>query len=181
MRRLLAATAVTTVLFAGTACGSDDRSGAAAPTTAPATAGAPTAGTPGGPPAPGTPGGTTVPGTPGVGSGAAGGNAAEVCAAAQQAGSTAVRSYVEELGKMIAAVGANDPAAAQTARKRAESALTGWAAALRQQSNRAEDPQLRTLLTELAAEVSGLGTDLDSVDETELDRLQQRLDQLCAR
>ena len=35
--------------------------------------------------------------------------------------------------------------------------------------------------TELATEIGRLGTDVDSIDETELDRLQQRLDQLCAR
>ena len=37
-----------------------------------------------------------------------GGNGPQVCAAVEQASSAAVRTYVEELGKMIAAVGAND-------------------------------------------------------------------------
>ena len=43
------------------------------------------------------------------------------------------------------------------------------------------DPQLKTLLTDLGTEVAALGADVESIDETELDRLQQRLDQLCAR
>jgi hypothetical protein len=40
---------------------------------------------------------------------------------------------------------------------------------------------LKTLLTDLATEVGTLGADVESIDETELDRLQQRLDQLCGR
>ncbi|MFG2104882.1 hypothetical protein ACGFJ5_30250 [Micromonospora echinaurantiaca] len=82
---------------------------------------------------------------------------------------------------MLAAIGADDTATAETARRRAEAALTGWRTALRQQAERAEDPQLKTLLADLAGEVAALGTDLDAIDETELDRLQQRLDQLCGR
>ncbi|MCM0677857.1 hypothetical protein NCC78_24730 [Micromonospora phytophila] len=167
MRRLLAVTAVTTVLLAVAGCS------AGRPETAPATTGTtPSGGSVGAPP--------TSAG-PGAGSGAAGGNAPEVCAAAQQASGTAVRTYVEELGRMMAAVGANDGTAAQAARERAEAALAGWRTALRQQSARADDAQLKTLLTDLATEVDAMGTDVDSIDETELDRLQQRLDQLCVR
>ncbi|MEU6078598.1 hypothetical protein [Micromonospora sp. NPDC047074] len=169
MRRLLAVTVVTAVLSAGAGCAAE-RPERAVPTGA-ATPGGPTAG-----PA----GGTTGAG-PGAGSGAAGGNAPEVCAAAQRAGETAVRTYVEELGKMVAAVGANDQASAQAARERVSAALTDWRGALRRESTRAEDAQLKTLLADMAAEVGTLGTDVDSIDETELDRLRQRLDQLCAR
>ncbi|WP_328343772.1 hypothetical protein [Micromonospora sp. NBC_00421] len=164
MRRLPAAIVVTTVLLTGVGC-SGDRTDGSAPadrssaTVAPATV-VPSA---------------VVSGSP------AGGNGPQVCADAEAASTTAVRTYVEELGKMIAAVGANDSTAADTARKRAEVALTTWRTVLRQQSGRATDPQLKTLLTELATEIGRLGTDVDSIDETELDRLQQRLDQLCAR
>ncbi|MFI6785221.1 hypothetical protein [Micromonospora sp. NPDC050276] len=70
---------------------------------------------------------------------------------------------------------------AEAARGRAEAALAGWRTALREQSERATDPQLKTLLTDLGTEVSALGADVEAIDETELDRLQQRLDQLCAR
>ncbi|WP_433387025.1 hypothetical protein [Micromonospora sp. KLBMP9576] len=170
MRRLLAVTAVTAVLFAGAGCAAERP----APTAPPA----------GGPTSADTPGGPTgaAPGSgPGAGSGTAGGNAPEVCAAAQRAGETAVRTYVEELGKMVAAVGANDSAAARTARERISTALTDWRSTLRRESGRAEDAQLKTLLVDMAAEVGTLGTDVDSIDETELDRLRQRLDQLCAR
>ncbi|MEU5941488.1 hypothetical protein ABZ807_20410 [Micromonospora sp. NPDC047548] len=158
MRRLLAATLVTAVLLTGSGC-SGDRSDEAAPATS-------------GPP--------VLPSVP-VSIAPAGGNGPQVCAEAEQASSAAVRTYVEELGKMIAAVGANDSTGAETARKRAESALTTWRSALREQSARATDPQLKTLLTELATEVGTLGADVESIDETELDRLQQRLDQLCGR
>ncbi|MEH0974424.1 hypothetical protein V6U77_25150 [Micromonospora sp. CPCC 205546] len=171
MRRLLAVTALTAVLLAGTGCAAE-RPERAAPS-----GGAPSgAATPGGPT-----GGGAPPSGPGAGSGAAGGNAPQVCAAAQRAGETAVRTYVEELGKMVAAVGADDAAAARTARERISTALTEWRSTLRRESTRAEDAQLKTLLADMAAEVGTLGTDVDSIDETELDRLRSRLDQLCAR
>ncbi|MGC4791835.1 hypothetical protein ACLQ22_28880 [Micromonospora sp. DT178] len=166
MRRLLAVTALTAALLAGAGCAAERPERAGPPGDAP-TGGA-------------TPGGPTGTG-PGAGSGAAGGNAPEVCAAAQRAGETAVRTYVEELGKMVAAVGADDATAARTARDRISTALTDWRSTLRRESTRAEDAQLKTLLADMAAEVGTLGTDVDSIDETELDRLRQRLDQLCAR
>ncbi|SCG64174.1 hypothetical protein [Micromonospora halophytica] len=163
MRRLLAATVVTTVLLTGSGC-SGDRADEAAPASPVGPSTAP----------------TVLPSAP-VSVAPAGGNGPQVCAEAEAASSTAVRTYVEELGKMIAAVGANDSTGAETARKRAESALTTWRTALRQQSAKATDPQLKTLLNDLATEVGTLGTDVESIDETELDRLQQRLDQLCGR
>ncbi|MEH1168203.1 hypothetical protein V6V47_22735 [Micromonospora sp. CPCC 205539] len=170
MRRLLAVTVLLTTLSAA-GC-SADRSGGGGP----ASAGAST--TAGSAPATGAGGAST--GTP-AGGGAAGGNAEQVCASAQQAGTAAVRTYVAELGQMIAAVGAGDNAAAQAARQRAEAALAGWRTALREQSAQATDPQLKTLLTDIGTEVATLGADVESIDETELDRLQQRLEQLCAR
>ncbi|WP_327029339.1 hypothetical protein OG989_31840 [Micromonospora sp. NBC_01740] len=167
MRRMLAVTALTAVLLSGTGCAAERPERAGPP------GGAPSGGV--------TPGGSVGGGAPGAGSGAAGGNAPEVCAAAQRAGETAVRTYVEELGKMVAAVGADDAAAARTARDRISTALTDWRSTLRRESTRAEDAQLKTLLADMAAEVGTLGTDVDSIDETGLDRLRQRLDQLCAR
>ncbi|MCG5467220.1 hypothetical protein LADH09A_001495 [Micromonospora sp. LAH09] len=157
MRRLLAVTALVTVLAGCSA----DRPESVGPGSA---TGAPASG-PSGIPA----------------SGAAAGGATEVCVAAQQASTTAVRTYVAELGRMVAAVGAGDSSTAEAARGRAQEALDGWRTELREQSERAPDPQLKTLLTDLGTEVAALGADVESIDETELDRLQQRLDQLCAR
>ncbi|MCX4388939.1 hypothetical protein OG777_18650 [Micromonospora peucetia] len=171
MRRLLAVTALTAVLLAGAGCAAERPERTAPPGGAPVS-GAPTSGA-----TPDGPNGRA----PGAGSGAAGGNAPEVCAAAQRAGETAVRTYVEELGRMVAAVGASDAPAARTARDRISTALTEWRSTLRRESTRAEDAQLKTLLADMAAEVGTLGTDVESIDETELDRLRQRLDQLCAR
>ncbi|WP_405430101.1 hypothetical protein [Micromonospora sp. NBC_00617] len=170
MRRLLAVTVLVAVLAVEAGC-SADRSVDAGPTGATARASGPAAGSGG------APGGST--GTP-VGGGVAGGSR-QVCAEAQQAGATAVREYVAELGRMVAAVGAGDTATADAARTRAQTALAGWRAALREQSARSTDPQLKTLLSDLGTEVAALGVDVESIDETELDRLQQRLDQLCAR
>ncbi|MEU8155461.1 hypothetical protein AB0B94_17505 [Micromonospora sp. NPDC048986] len=160
MRRLLAVTALLAMLSVAAGCstgGTAEGGGSAA------------AGTPAGP--------TGMPASGGV----AGGNATQVCAAAQEASTTAVRTYVAELGRLLAAVGAGDSRTAEAARGRAEAALAGWRTVLREQSERTDDPQLKTLLTDLGTEVSALGADVESIDETELDRLQQRLDQLCAR
>ncbi|WP_433649400.1 hypothetical protein ACQP2C_22090 [Micromonospora zamorensis] len=160
MRRLLAVTALVTVL-AG--CSADRPEGVG-----PGPTGVTTVGSASGP--------SGVPA-----SGAAAGGGTQVCVAAQQASTTAVRTYVAELGRMVAAVGAGDSSTAEAARGRAEAALDGWRNELREQSEQATDPQLKTLLTDLGTEVAALSVDVESIDETELDRLQQRLDQLCAR
>ncbi|MET7750667.1 hypothetical protein [Micromonospora sp. NPDC005367] len=80
---------------------------------------------------------------------------------------------------MVAAVGANDSTAADAAHRRAATALAGWRAVLREQSARATAPQPGVLLADQGAEVEALGADVNGFDETELDRLQQRLDRLC--
>ncbi|RLP96651.1 hypothetical protein [Micromonospora sp. CV4] len=165
MRRLLAVTVLVAALSAGAGCATDRSGGEGPGTTGGSGSAAGTGGTPTGTP---------------VGGGASGDNTEQVCAAAQQAGTTALQTYVAEVGQMIAASGVGDSATAEAARKRAEAALTGWRAALREQSARAADPQLKTLLTDIGTEVAALGADVESIDETELDRLQQRLDQLCA-
>ncbi|MER7592218.1 hypothetical protein ABTW72_32210 [Micromonospora sp. NPDC127501] len=160
MRRLLAVTALLTMLSVAAGCsagGTAEGAGSAAAGTSPGPTGMPAS------------------------SGVAGGNATQVCAAAQEASTTAVRTYVAELGQMLAAVGAGDSRTAEAARGRAEAALANWRTVLREQSERTDDPQLKTLLTDLGTEVSALGADVESIDETELDRLQQRLDQLCTR
>ncbi|WP_216592926.1 hypothetical protein [Verrucosispora sioxanthis] len=105
--------------------------------------------------------------------GAAGGNGPEVCAAAQQASGAAGKKYVEHLAAMVTATGAGG--------RRAEAALSDWEKALRAQATRADDRQLKDLLTELSTEVGRLGTDIEALEGASLDRLQQRLDQLCAR
>ncbi|GGM16349.1 MULTISPECIES: hypothetical protein [Micromonospora] len=152
MRRLLATALVPLALLAQAGCSADSDQGR------PAASGAP------------------VGAVPSVGA-----SAAQVCAAAQQAGSVAVQTYVDELGRMMVATGASDTQGAEAARQRAEGALTGWRTTLRELSTRATDPPLRTLLTDMADEVEAKGADLDELDETELDRLQQRLDQLCTK
>ncbi|MEU1397190.1 hypothetical protein ABZ403_14165 [Micromonospora zamorensis] len=171
MRRLLAVTALVTMLAGAAGCSTDGSPGVAPGSTG-VTTGVP------GPTVGATPAGST--GMPASG-GTAGGPAAQVCVAAQQASTTAVRTYVAELGRMVAAVGAGDSSTAEAARGRAEAALDGWRTELREQSEQATDPQLKTLLTDLGTEVAALSVDVESIDETELDRLQQRLDQLCAR
>lgn len=130
-----------------------------------------------------TPGSTAraVPGGSGAPapSGTAGGNAAQVCAAASKAGATAVQTYVTELGKMMTAAGANDTKGADAARRAAAVALADWRTELLKQSGQATDPRLKALLAEIAAEVATVKPDLDSIDSGHLDQLQQRLDQLC--
>ncbi|KXK63530.1 hypothetical protein AWW66_03050 [Micromonospora rosaria] len=156
MRRLLATAVVPLVLLAGVGCSTD--------------------------PDPAPPGADPVaPVGPAVALPSAGASASQVCAAAQQAGTLAVQTYVDELGRMVAATGADDAPGAQAARDRAGAALTGWRSALRELSTRATDPPLKTLLTDMADEVEAKGADVDEIDEVDLERLRQRLDPLCAR
>ncbi|MGK5742306.1 hypothetical protein [Micromonospora sp. URMC 103] len=187
MRRLLVAAALVAGLGSAGGCGNAPapdappvaRSGAATgivPTGTGLTGAAPT-GT-------GPTTGTAASGTAATPSGVAattgaGGGTAAVCAVTRRAGDAALETYVEEVGRMVAAIGANNGAAAEAARRRAEGALSGWRNVLREQSARAADPRLRTLLGDLDAEVGAMGADVGGLDETELDRFRQRLDQLC--
>ncbi|MEU6204679.1 hypothetical protein ABZ814_13950 [Micromonospora musae] len=132
--------------------------------------------------APSSPAGPGATAAATAGSGApTGGNTPAVCAAVRRAGEVAVRTYDQELGRMVAATGAGDATAAETARRRAGDALAGWRAVLGEQSARAADPQLGALLDDLGAEVAGMVADVGGFDETGLDRLGQRLDRLCPR
>ncbi|MGC5052716.1 hypothetical protein ACLQ2S_14815 [Micromonospora sp. DT48] len=168
MRRPFTVTVAVAVLLVGAACSAErrdaDESVAPTPTSVDATTDPVT-------PAPPT---TSAPG-------AAGGNAPEVCAAAQQASGEAGKKYVEQLAAMVTATGAGDTAGAEAAGKRAEAALSDWGKALSAQAARADDQQLKKLLTQLSTEVGRLGTDVKALEDASFDRLQQRLDQLCAR
>ncbi|MEH1011930.1 hypothetical protein V6U90_02225 [Micromonospora sp. CPCC 206060] len=177
MRRLIAVTAVAMLAGAGCSADRDGTAGSATPAATAGSTGAPAAGptTPTGA-GPGTPGGGTSGGT----AAPAGGNGREVCDAATRAGSTAVQTYVSELGKMLTATGAGDTKAAEAARQRAEAALNGWRTELTRQSGLATDARLKTVLAEIAAEVGTMKADINSIDSDKLDQLQQRLDQLCA-
>lgn len=128
---------------------------------------------------PGPVGGT--PGTQSSSPARASGNGAQVCADALKASSASAQVYVAELGKLLQATGARDSAAAKEAEGRAAPALTDWSASLREQSARASDPRLKALLAELATEVGTMRPDIASVQESRLEELQQRLDELCGR
>ncbi|WBB54571.1 hypothetical protein [Verrucosispora sp. WMMD573] len=171
MRRPLAVTVATAVLLVGAAC-STERPDAGEPSASASTRVEVTTD-------PATP--TLEPSAATPAPGAAGGNAPEVCAAAQQASGDAGKKYVEQLAAMATATGAGDSADAQAAGRRAEAALSDWEKALRAQAARADDQRLKELLTELSTEVGRLGTDIEALEGTALDRLQQRLDRLCAR
>ncbi|MCW3841837.1 hypothetical protein ONA70_17190 [Micromonospora yasonensis] len=90
-----------------------------------------------------------------------------------------MQTYVQKLAEMLRVNAARDRKTGEAARRDAEAALAGWRDALREQSARATDPRLRTLLADLATEVGGLGTDVQAIDETGFDGLQRRLDELC--
>lgn len=165
MRRLLAAAAVTAALLAGTGC-SADGSGATQPS-----AGATVRPTSASGDASPAPGGTVSP---------AGGNAKAVCAAATKASAEAGTRYVSELGKMLQAGAADDTKGAKAAQQAAERALNTWAAQLKEQSGKASDARLKSLLNEMGTAVGRMKADIESIDEMQLDLMQQRLDQLCA-
>ncbi|SBT46094.1 hypothetical protein [Micromonospora auratinigra] len=155
MRQVIAVTALTGVLLAGAGCARQGQDPFAVGFASPAPAASSVTPTP------------TATGDPGV------------CARAKQTGSAAVQTYVRKLAEMLRAGATGDRKTEQAARRDAEAALAGWRDVLREQSARATDPRLRTLLADLATEVGKLGTDVKTIDETEFDRLQGRLDELC--
>ncbi|MFY1672663.1 hypothetical protein ACN27G_22290 [Plantactinospora sp. WMMB334] len=176
MRRLLVTAAIAAALFAAAGC-SGERDGASGPgPSAGPSSGAPATGatTPGA--SPGAPGGSPAV----VDTRPAGGNGREVCEAATKASTSSVQTFVSELGKSLQAAGTGDTAGAEAARRRAEAALQTWGNAMREQSARATDERLKTVLAEIATEVGTMKASIESVDENKLQELQQRLDQLCA-
>jgi hypothetical protein len=110
----------------------------------------------------------------------AGGNAKEVCAAVMQTSSESATAFVRELVKSLEAASKGDTTGAEAARKRADTVLDNWAAALREQATKATDERLKAALNEVAAEVSRMNGSVESVDENRLDELQQRVERLCA-
>ncbi|MGX7675744.1 hypothetical protein [Plantactinospora sp. DSM 117369] len=171
MRRLLVTAAIAAALFAAVGC-SGERDGAAAP----GPSGGPSAGAPSSGAA--TPG-TSPGGSPAVDTRPAGGNGREVCAAATEAATSSVQTFVSELGKSLQATSTGDSAGAQAAQRKAETALQTWGNAMREQSARATDERLKTVLAEIATEIGTMKATVESVDENKLQELQQRLDALC--
>jgi hypothetical protein len=170
-RSPLLAVAVALVL-AGAGC-SADKPSASASQSASASGGAsvapdPTVASPGA----GAPGATET--------GPAAGNAKQVCTDAMAASSKGVTTFLAELGNMLNAAGKGDGKAEYEARQKAEAALATWSSAMKEQAAKATDGRLRTVLTEIGAEVGTMRADIDSVDSAKLDQLQQRLDTLCA-
>ncbi|MFB9235885.1 hypothetical protein ACFFWC_10050 [Plantactinospora siamensis] len=179
MRRLPAVAAVAVALFATAVAGC---SGGSQPTAAPGgTAGpASTGAASAGPTGPAGGAGTPAPGTPQVTvTATAGGNAGQVCDAAVTAGSEAAVTFVNELSKQLQASSAGDAKTAETARQNAQAALNRWSAALKQQSDRATDAQLKAALAAVGIEVSRIKPDVQTLDQTKLNELQQRVDGLC--
>ncbi|MDW5327341.1 hypothetical protein [Plantactinospora sp. KLBMP9567] len=171
MRRLLVTAAIAAALFAAAGC-SGERDGAAAP----GPSGSPSAGAPSSGAA--TPGASPG-GSPAVDTSPAGGNGKEVCAAATKAATSSVQTFVSELGKSLQAASTGDTAGAQAAQRKAEAALQTWGTAMREQSARATDERLKTVLAEIATEVGTMKATVESVDENKLQELQQRLEALC--
>ncbi|SDZ26599.1 hypothetical protein SAMN05444365_108145 [Micromonospora pattaloongensis] len=173
MRRLLPIAVLAATLIGIAACsdGPDPDAGAAASPSVTSAAPAPTA----------SGGATAGRGTPDTASSVpAGGNARQVCVAVQKKTSESVMVFVTELGRMMQASADNDTRAAQDAKRKAEAALAGWGRAVREEAAKATDPRLKSVLAEIGAEVGAMKAELDGVNQSKLDELQQRLDQLCA-
>jgi hypothetical protein len=173
MRWRLLATGLACALLAAAGC-TGARGDAEAPPSAKPSAGSATTEAP----ASGDPasGGAASGGTP---TGIATGNAADVCTEARKVSADQVSRFLAELGDALTASGDGDQARAGEARRAATAAVRAWSAGLRAQAARADDPRLAGLLRDMAAEVGTMTADIDSIDETRLDQLQQRLDQLC--
>jgi hypothetical protein len=167
MRRLLVAATVVTALLAVGGC-----SGDGTPSTAPTPAGPTSASAGSG----GSPAASSSPASPG---GLAGGNAGAVCAAVTRASSDSATRFIAALGRMLESSTAKDQAAADAARRDAQAALTAWSTAMKEQSARASDARLKAALADVGREVAKIKPDVASINQTQLNDLQQRIDQLC--
>jgi prophage DNA circulation protein len=170
MRRTLSVVAVVAALLVGAACSSEraDVARGAARTGAPD-------------------GGSASDSSPTPSAGAvapvqspAGGNAAEVCAAALETSTESATAYVSALVKSLEAATTGDTNKIAEAQRNAEAVLDSWSAELREQAAKATDERLKTVLIEVADEVSRMEADIESVDEARLYELELRLSQLCA-
>jgi hypothetical protein len=167
MRRLLAAAVIAGALLAGAGCTGDS---------APKTAGTPTSGPVGLPGTGASPGPGVTP-TTGTATGTA--NGKRVCAAARKLTTEKVSAFVTQLSKSLQAQVTGDSKGAAQARQAAEKALREWSGGLRTQASQAEDPQLKAVLTEMSTVASQMTADLQSIDDTKLADMQQRLEVLC--
>ncbi|HEU4423993.1 MAG TPA: hypothetical protein VFR67_15790 [Pilimelia sp.] len=163
MRRLAAAV-LAAALLAGAGCTADRTPGAA-----PSSVGG------------GSPGAAAAPtgGTPSAGTATTTANGREVCAAARKLTNEKVTAFITQLGKALEAAAKGDTKGADAARAAAAKAVSEWATGLRSQATKAEDPQLKALLSEMSQVAQQLTVDLENVDDAKLDELQGRLEQLC--
>jgi hypothetical protein len=109
----------------------------------------------------------------------AAGNATQVCADARKASETGTTAFVQQLTAVLEAQGKNDKTAEAAAEKKLGATLDAWAADLRKTSSAATDGQLRTTLSQLAAQVDTLTSNVESIDDATLGAIQDRLDTLC--
>lgn len=116
---------------------------------------------------------------PTTGTRPAGGNAQPVCATAVRAGSTAAQRFVQELGVLLQAGADGDAGRAATAKRAAQGALDDWARVTGEQAALATDARLRKVLTDIAAQVRTLRPEVQALQTARLNRLQERLDELC--
>jgi hypothetical protein len=164
MRRLLAAAALATVLFAA-GCGSDgnDASGDSGATPGPAS--------------------TTA------GANAAGGNTEQVCTDARKVVTDATAKFTQEIGKAYAAAASGNPAANDQSVQTIKTMFTDWAKGLRAQAEKATDGQLKTALADAATEVEKVSgsirsaTDLEQADKLldspALDAASKKIESIC--
>jgi len=140
MRRLLAASALTTAVLVAGGCSTDGTDTAS----------------PGSSSAPGT-STSTASATPSAGGSAAGGqtsgNTREVCDAAQKSVDDAGTRFAEAVKKVT-----QGGAGAQQARDDAKTIFADWGTALRTQAGRATDPNLKSALETYAGQVEKAGS-----------------------
>ncbi|MDG4827645.1 hypothetical protein O7635_37880 [Asanoa sp. WMMD1127] len=180
LRRQLAVLAVSAALVAVAGCSGDVEGrgdaagtpGASASASTPSAAASPSVGAPGASAAPQLSLGPEP-------TAKAGGNATKICADAKQASEKGTTAFVQQLTAVLEAQGRKDKNAEQAAERKLGQVLDAWAADLRKASSGATDAQLKTTLTQLAGQVDGLTSDVETIDDAALSAIQDRLDTLC--
>ena len=95
---------------------------------------------------------------------------------ATEKGTTA---FVQQLTAVLEAQGKSDKGAEQAAEQRLGAVLDAWAVDLRRTSSAATDQQLKSTLSQLAAQIDGMTSNVATIDDAALSAIQDRLDALC--
>jgi hypothetical protein len=106
-------------------------------------------------------------------------NTKEVCASAEKVATEGITALFTEMGKMIAAAGANKEADAEKAKTAAEDAVKKLSTDLQAEAGKAADPKLKEALENMAKAFQTMAVDVEKIDEAKMEAAGTELEKLC--